>query len=1611
MKAGGLWAMKRMSRIVSLIITISILASMLINIPITAADSKGISEETRNNLKIANEYVKKYWKIDQDIFGEYLNPKTQQNKINEELLNKGLKDEFENRQVEERQLIVYNEDGKKWTPKSRYLGLNIQGERYVNPFYPPDVSGITFLKALERYLNTPENKRCTKEAMGWIYRPWQQGEKKGVVDPKNPSAATVDFIDITFDSSIIDKNMLLLSFKEGLLRDSSYVKYMAGLKNPNSTKEFLDTFDQKSLDPNKKGVTWMDFIHIVQPPTYNTWGTGIMWHRGYNASGDVQLFYLSVPFAPFKYVEAKYGVVSSGFLNDGTTATIDFIDTSNFTSGYIGKLFDIYADFTDFMNRNNLSEDKALELYYAQGGDKETLEKAREIFKDIYDYDPEFSNDIILYTLFNNMPEKLFDAIRELHDLQNVSDVDLKNLIKYTAIDYRRFILLSLMDLVKKKGLENEYLKWLKNKDPMVLATGKGAYKINDTYYSLDPIDNKKALLDQIGIDRNLKNKINNKELGLIGYTTIILDAKLPNVQKDLLKQIVNEYTKDLVSLTRTLSINNTNTRVVAQDLLSKWNLNLPLNDRSGILNRASKYEIAVVENNSNSIYGEYDAAINSYRSIRINEQAIARMFEVIVEWLSTGHTKRDLIDKSGKVVSSEDIFRSTGARLFNEMLGIQEGIFSSEQMFTAEPDGIKTAESIFNATVETATMLALMDAGISSSASIKEDRQNNTIDVTGYAGVTITLYDKGIPLDLVVATRTEDGETIVLDIDRDYGVVVPNYNKILSVENKVTTTKNGITKTSKVKKATIKPAYIGLREFIEKANANYDKSVIDLGNTKVKFKNINSNFDKVEFSLTNADANAYYADKDNNRAAVVLFVEPAKLGPQQVNIIEDEHGNTESVSVVQPSISGNKVNVTVPTGTTLLEWKVSSELLNPLDKNVTWNAIVASLPTISSGTSANNITIDPNSSNVLYVRFRKQPQNNNVSLSGDLKLTQKMVTKAFDLTSIGNLTEFRFTYPTAGSHGHTVPIALPNGTPSIITIYYNRTTPIDKNYNYIIEYTNKLKEKIIGLVGVFAPTYNNTNSKSGTARWDGGGDTVKPNIYFTIWRGNDPPTIASYKESANHPLLSLPGIKIGKTSQTTRNTIGGYIDTIEFKLEKSSKGDYYTSFTDGDSPKGQTHTTSDTAEYKASVAVESYIGKPNTGNLNSSFVTSTFKAGGITFNKATGYAIPNTEVIKFYPYVEMLYELPMKSGGTKSVNILAAHESSITPVDYVDIGWFNSSPNNSLTINSNQWSTHKRAVDKYGKNSVLPGGAIFTLDTKNTQTKLAVVTWQTYIPQDQIGNVAKGDSYYTLTKANDRDTALNNDIKNTIENLNIVQYVDSDASKSTAFGGVKITGAAGQKVYGNTLSSDKKYKLVNNTNQNNANEADLDVINSTQSKTYYRLEATKNGEIVIKKSTNNSTWTTLETLTKTQTAANIKNAEVKELENRTRIVSNFIAALDRNQGNDPNNGGAWYNEAWDGICVVKTETIHTIGLKDPAVRTAALDPKLCPPRSSQSELFTKYYISQFRLNDKSTVRANEQVGLVAKFKGVDILIPDIQDMYRSRPFYIPNATVQDLLN
>ncbi len=659
--------------------------------------------------------------------------------------------------------------------------------------------------------------------------------------------------------------------------------------------------------------------------------------------------------------------------------------------------------------------------------------------------------------------------------------------------------------------------------------------------------------------------------------------------------------------------------------------------------------------------------------------------------------------------------------------------------------------------------------------------------------------------------------------------------------------------------------------------------------------------------------------------------------------------------------------------------------------------------------------------------RVALAPVGNNSNITGDLILSEKRITKAYDLTSFGSLTDFGFSYSSTGSHSHRVDFRNKNGTPLDTTddfddYYYDdydRSTPVDSSYKYVVQASNSLNTNAITTLGGFVPKYVN-NTKTGTASWSGGSSTLTPNLQFSVWRANDLPTLASYKENVNNPLVKDLGLPIGKTPQKPRNTTGGYKENISIQLRQSNDdgADYSTTFTDGDDSATQIHSTVDTADYNAILGVQSFIGVANKGDNGSTFSSSSFVINGIRFNTARGYAVPSGNLIKFYPYVQMAYDLP---GNTASipVNVLAGYESTIKPVDYIEVGWTNTNTTNSLTLNSNQWSTHARAVSKWGKNSVLPGGAIYTLDTKANASKVGVTTWQTYIPNDLLGALTAGDSYFSLDAAIARDNDINNQIKASIEALDVVQYIDKDPTKSNAFSGIKLNAAGGQDVYGNKTSSDPKYWLKRGTaaNSNYANEADLDIINeSGKTRTYYKVESDINGNVAISKCTDGVNWIILETLSKTQTAANITKVEVNELDNRTKLITNFISAIDRNKGSDKtinsyvvSGDDKWYNEAWEGVIVMKTDTVYTVGFNKPVTRSVALDPKLTPPKDSASDVFMKAYLSQFRLNDKPTIHSGKVSGFVARHNEVDIVMPEMQNMYVSRTFYIPNATVMDL--
>lgn len=149
-----------------------------------------------------------------------------------------------------------------------------------------------------------------------------------------------------------------------------------------------------------------------------------------------------------------------------------------------------------------------------------------------------------------------------------------------------------------------------------------------------------------------------------------------------------------------------------------------------------------------------------------------------------------------------------------------------------------------------------------------------------------------------------------------------------------------------------------------------------------------------------------------------------------------------------------------------------------------------------------------------------------------------------------------------------------------------------------------------------------------------------------------------------------------------------------------------------------------------------------------------------------------------------------------------------------------------------------------------------------------------------------------------------------------------------------------------------------------------------------------------------------------------VLTGDVKEMDTVTSFITNFVSALTRNKGSDYTaewakalTDGKWYNEAFDGAYMVKQQATFNIGFAFSSTRTSALDPALCPQNKGQSDLYTKAFLSQFCLDSQSdaTIAQGKKLNYLGTFKDADITMPDMESMYVSKKFYIPNANVQDL--
>ena len=633
--------------------------------------------------------------------------------------------------------------------------------------------------------------------------------------------------------------------------------------------------------------------------------------------------------------------------------------------------------------------------------------------------------------------------------------------------------------------------------------------------------------------------------------------------------------------------------------------------------------------------------------------------------------------------------------------------------------------------------------------------------------------------------------------------------------------------------------------------------------------------------------------------------------------------------------------------------------------------------------------------------------------------------------------------------------------------------------------------------------------------------------LVTVLWRGGanptDIPTLAKYKQtdiqnrygSANWQIPQAMLKNASNTSHKTRAT-GPSVNSlsITFGIDQGASDLYGTASCVTHNGYNCIYTNTKRVymiagtefdyDFNAQVAVQFYAGTPK-GLQAQPFggpSTTVMKQEDTSGPHYENTIIQGKQQIKFYPYIKMTYmtnslklaELE-EANTTTYVNktryetyVLSEWESSILPSDAVEVGWKNNNEGESLMLTSQQWSLHQKAVNGgqawNGANQVLPGGAIYQLSTpSNNLTTVDLVTYQTVVDQktrQYLSSTLSGDEYTEAKVAKDH-TDFVNDVKETIDNLRIVQWVNKDFNDSTAWpidwaenpgdGSICVRGGGeslNELGLPGVTSSETKYymhkaaelldyqsaelkditKDIMSGSQETASEGDLDIISLSNTTTVFKVFTDTAGNVYMASVSSTDindpegTVTSLvaqlkdvnaDTVQMGQTGGakievladrtvaggsinSVLSGDAKQIDDRTKFITNIVSSLTRNRGTDKTaawatNDGNWYNEAFDGIYLVRQATKLQVGLLYSNIRTSALDPALCPANVGTSDLYSNAFLSQFCLNDKSdaTIAADKDERYIGTFKDTDIVLPDMEGMYQSRKFYIPNANVQDL--
>lgn len=417
---------------------------------------------------------------------------------------------------------------------------------------------------------------------------------------------------------------------------------------------------------------------------------------------------------------------------------------------------------------------------------------------------------------------------------------------------------------------------------------------------------------------------------------------------------------------------------------------------------------------------------------------------------------------------------------------------------------------------------------------------------------------------------------------------------------------------------------------------------------------------------------------------------------------------------------------------------------------------------------------------------------------------------------------------------------------------------------------------------------------------------------------------------------------------------------------------------------------------------------------------------------KGSSQAINGLSAFEFFPYLNMTYET-LNSTTPLNVFTLSRYISKITPNNYIEYGYVPGAEyagNESIALVSQLFSTHATAKAQgwYKNNNVLPGGAVYELRNNSNRANLpsiGIATYQWYVvDRDALsspGNTNSLDRASIQSKHSSMMQSLINNIKSTDNGLRMY-IVGQSSYNGNSLKGINLwsdtlysNGGEVNPYISNTVTvggrnikiqNDKKYYLP-------YEQTKLEIFHpETGVKDPTVAQITKMTDYVIKSDTDGNIYLLkngIQEFAFTKTATNSQilgamNNEWQTMNLKTKLVSNYLNSIIRNKGVS-NTGSTWYNEAFDGIGIIKMESAFSIGINEevPISKITVIDPQLEPPQKDKSDIYKNYY--KFGWCIKKGVRID------FTFDGKNYTMGNADNTLRlrSREIYLPNASVTDL--